>query len=281
MPQLGSFLESGAVRCSLLGWARRGVELTPLPVHRMAVALLVCLAVAGANKVPDPYKEGDPIHDDAFRKAYLHNDGTINEKVLVKLHEYHPAAPLAPPRERSCVVGTCCTKEARPSPPLEHSTNTPHPGALQLSSAINLRVPRISACCGWATAYEGAWLCGGSLARRSWAALVQVVSRAGGGGGSHRRSELTAHPHGCRFSPLASGAIPGFAGVLVFLMIFGMGIYWAMTSMKCFEPRVSPPPSGFGCRVQGTSSPHDWTNSSVFLLSISPKGNFWQREWGV
>ena len=83
-----------------LGEEGGGVELTPLPVHRMAGALLVCLAVAGANKVPDPYKEGDPIHDDAFRKAYLHNDGTINEKVLVKLHEYRPAAPHAPLRER-------------------------------------------------------------------------------------------------------------------------------------------------------------------------------------
>ena len=110
-----------------LGEEGGGVELTPLPVYRMAAALLACLAVAGANKTPDPYKEGDPIHDDAFRKAYLHNDGTINEKVLVKLHEYRPAAPRAPPRECDCIVGICCTEEARPSPPLEHSTNTPIP----------------------------------------------------------------------------------------------------------------------------------------------------------
>lgn len=44
-----------------------------------------------ANRVPDPYKEGDPIHDPAFKKEYLHVDGSINEKVLIMLQKYQPA----------------------------------------------------------------------------------------------------------------------------------------------------------------------------------------------
>jgi hypothetical protein len=53
----------------------------------VSFVLALFLALASANRVPDPYKPGDPIHDDEFKHAYLHVDGTINEKVLVKLHE--------------------------------------------------------------------------------------------------------------------------------------------------------------------------------------------------
>jgi len=42
------------------------------------------------NKVGDPLKEGDPLQDTAFQKAYIHPDGTINERVLRMLQKYVP-----------------------------------------------------------------------------------------------------------------------------------------------------------------------------------------------
>jgi hypothetical protein len=57
-----------------------------------AACAAACVAVGVANKIPDPYKPGDPIRDDAFRAEYMHVDGTINEKVLVMLQNYSPAA---------------------------------------------------------------------------------------------------------------------------------------------------------------------------------------------
>ena len=42
------------------------------------------------NKVGDPLKDGDPLQDTAFQKAYVHPDGTINERVLRMLQKYVP-----------------------------------------------------------------------------------------------------------------------------------------------------------------------------------------------
>uniref|UniRef100_A0A6U4JEB6 Uncharacterized protein n=1 Tax=Hemiselmis andersenii TaxID=464988 RepID=A0A6U4JEB6_HEMAN len=53
--------------------------------------------VALASASTDPYRAGDPIHDDDFKAAYEHVDGSINEKVLSMLHHFKPVQSGALP----------------------------------------------------------------------------------------------------------------------------------------------------------------------------------------
>jgi len=59
------------------------------------VLLLVGLAIVGASS--DPYRPGDPIHDEEFKAAYEHVDGSVNEKVLNMLHHFKPVQSGALP----------------------------------------------------------------------------------------------------------------------------------------------------------------------------------------
>jgi len=65
------------------------------PIHLSLVLLLVGLAIVGASN--DPYRAGDPIHDEEFKAAYEHVDGSVNEKVLNMLHHFKPVQSGALP----------------------------------------------------------------------------------------------------------------------------------------------------------------------------------------
>eukprot|EP00283_Hemiselmis_rufescens_P026893 CAMPEP_0173441766 /NCGR_PEP_ID=MMETSP1357-20121228/24132_1 /TAXON_ID=77926 /ORGANISM="Hemiselmis rufescens, Strain PCC563" /LENGTH=124 /DNA_ID=CAMNT_0014407365 /DNA_START=38 /DNA_END=412 /DNA_ORIENTATION=+ len=62
--------------------------------QRLAL-VLACAALAAASS--DPYRAGDPIHDEDFKAAYEHVDGSINEKVLSMLHHFKPVQSGALP----------------------------------------------------------------------------------------------------------------------------------------------------------------------------------------
>ena len=59
------------------------------------------------NKVADPYKESDPIKEQAFREDYIHPDGSINERVLIMLHKYMPVSSGAVPEGVGVLILAC------------------------------------------------------------------------------------------------------------------------------------------------------------------------------
>mmetsp|Transcript_38537 Transcript_38537/g.94796 ORF Transcript_38537/g.94796 Transcript_38537/m.94796 type:complete len:122 (+) Transcript_38537:31-396(+) len=60
-----------------------------MAAHSLLLAVAASLvAAAGASR--DPYREGDPLHEEEFKSAYEHVDGSINEKVLNMLHHFKP-----------------------------------------------------------------------------------------------------------------------------------------------------------------------------------------------
>lgn len=68
---------------------------TSSPPLGSLVFFVAGLALVEASS--DQYRAGDPIHDDEFKAAYEHVDGSINEKVLNMLHHFKPVQSGALP----------------------------------------------------------------------------------------------------------------------------------------------------------------------------------------
>ena len=66
--------------CSmLLGLAVLAVALGQAAAQAQYIPEAQMAPVQQLNKIADPFRENDPIHNPDFREVYMHADGSVNE----------------------------------------------------------------------------------------------------------------------------------------------------------------------------------------------------------